>query len=116
MGNSKEYFLPFVKKEQKSQDAYSFYFDKTGQDLNFLPGQYLRMSLPHENPDNRGTGRFFTISSSPLEQEHIIITTRVLQSSFKHALSNLQPGTKVRIFGPMGNFYLDETEASPKVF
>jgi ferredoxin-NADP reductase len=116
MSNSKEYFLPFLKKEPKSQDAYSFYFDKKDQQLNFLPGQYIRMSLPHLNPDNRGTGRFFTISSSPLETDYIVITTRILQSTFKQTLNNLRIGEKVKIFGPMGNFYLDETDPTPKVF
>ena len=113
---SREYYLSFIKKERKSKDAYSFSFDRKGIDLSFLPGQYIRMSLPHENPDDRGTGRFFTVSSSPTIGDTITVTTRILESSFKKTLGNLEVGTKVRIFSPLGNFYLDEADETPKIF
>jgi len=35
--------------------------------LAFSPGQYMEWTLPHQNPDSRGSRRYFTIASSPTE-------------------------------------------------
>lgn len=110
---AKEHILPFLKKEALAENIYSFFFKK--DEFNFLPGQYIRMILSHENADDRGTSRFFTISSSPSE-EHIVITTKLLQSTFKHTLLNLEEGELVRIFGPLGTLVLPEEESEPIVF
>jgi ferredoxin-NADP reductase len=117
MANKTQQFsLPFLRKEKLAKDTYSFFFDRTGIDFDFLPGQYIRMTVPHENADDRGTSRFFTIASSPLEKNHLMITTKLFQSSFKEALHTLSSGTPVQFFGPMGNFVLDETDLTPRVF
>lgn len=108
--------LPFIKKERLAKDTYSFYFDRTKETFNFLPGQYMRMILPHANPDDRGTSRYFTISSSPHEKEHLMITTKIPQSTFKKALANLEPGTKVQFFGPIGYFIEKIESDKPFVF
>lgn len=110
---AKEHILPFLKKEALAENIYSFFFKK--DEFDFLPGQYIRMILSHENADDRGTSRFFTISSSPSE-EHIVITTKLLQSTFKHTLLNLEEGELVRIFGPLGTLVLPEEESEPIVF
>ncbi len=108
--------LSFVKKEQLTADVYSFYFDRESHAFTFLPGQYVRMILPHENPDERGTSRFFTIASSPTDHENLMITTRVVQGTFKHALLGLLPGQNVQFWGPIGQFVLQEEEENPLVF
>lgn len=112
----KEFYLPFVKKEKVAKDTYSFYWDSTNIDLNFLPGQYIRMTLDIKNPDNRGNSRLFTIASSPLEKKYIMITTKIIESSFKKRLMILKPRELVRFFGPMGGFILDEEEKVQRVF
>lgn len=112
MESKKEYYLTFIKKEKVSKDAYSFYFTRA---FDFLPGQYIRMTLDIENPDERGMPRSFTISSSPLE-DYITITTRIIQSSFKKKLESLIPGTKVKFFGPMGSFLFNKEDKTPRVF
>jgi len=113
---SKEFYLLFVRKEKIARDAYSFYFDRTKADLSFLPGQYVRMTLNIDNPDNRGNSRPFTISSSPLEKNHIMITTKIIESSFKKRLIELASGEKVKLFGPLGGFVLKEEEKDERVF
>lgn len=107
--------LPFLHKKQLAKNTYSFFFDRSGIDFDFLPGQYIRMILPHEEPDDRGTSRFFTIASSPLQKDTLQITAKVIQSSFKETLLNLKTGQAVIFFGPMGNFYLQEN-STPHVF
>ncbi len=108
--------LPFLKKEQLTNDTFSFYFDRTKFTFDYLPGQYIRMILPHENPDDRGTSRFFTLASSPLLQDHIMITTRIVQSSFKKTLASLSPGQVIQFWGPTGKFVLPEDSQKPLVF
>lgn len=112
-----DFRLPFVKKEQLSDDAWSFFFDRTVYpDLSFLPGQYVRMTLDIPQTDERGNSRFFSISSSPLNKEYLIITTRILQSAFKKTLASVSPGTDVKYFGPVGRFILNEEEERPHIF
>lgn len=110
------YQLPFVSKEQLTADTYSFYFDRSEHPFEFLPGQYNRVILPHENPDDRGTSRFFTIASSPTQTEDLMITTRIVKSTFKHALLGLLPGQNVQFWGPTGQFVLHDEEQRPLVF
>lgn len=115
MTKAKLFTLPLIKKEQIAKGTYSFYFDRSQVDFIFFPGQYVRMTLPHQNPDDRGTSRYFTIASSPLAKE-IMITTKLLKSSFKEALLQLSPGQAVQFFGPMGWFLLPKDDKQEKVF
>lgn len=108
--------LPFLKKEQVAKDTYSFFFDRKKSKLDYLAGQYVRMILPHEAPDDRGTMRYFTIASSPSEKEHVMITTKVVKSTFKKTLCNLQKGDKVQFYGPSGSYVLEPANAKPHIF
>jgi ferredoxin-NADP reductase len=74
------------------------------------------MKLPHKDLDERGDSRVFTISSSPTNREYITITTRIIQSSFKHTLANLKQGTIVQFDGPWDDLNFDEKDLSPHVF
>lgn len=124
---SKYLQLILVNKKQITEHVFSFYFDRKHQKFEFLPGQYMRVTLPH-NADNFGTTRFFTISSSPLEKDYITITTKInsqsettqpttpFRSSFKTAFANLKKGDSVQFFGPMGKMVLDQQRKQPLVF
>lgn len=104
-----------IKKEQLTSDTCSFYFERPST-FEFIPGQYIKIFLAIENPDDRGTSRFFTLPSSPTEHDHLMITTRILQSSFKKTLGSLPIGTEVQMRGPHGAFVLDEDSPKPKVY
>lgn len=112
----KSFSLPFIKKEQVAKDTYSFFFDRTKEEYNFLPGQYNKMTLLHSNADERGISRFFSVASSPLNSKKIMIITKIIQSSFKKSLTALTPGTKVEFYGPLGAFILHEEDKTPRVF
>jgi ferredoxin-NADP reductase len=101
---AKKFTLIFHKKEKHFVDIYSFYFLAPLR-FRYLPGQYLYMILPHEDADNDGSTRYFTIASSPSE-DFVMITTRRTKSSFKKALFALEQGTEIFCFGPMGKFIL----------
>ncbi len=116
MNKAQKFELEFIKKEKVSNDTYSFYFSRKGLRFNFLPGQYLKIFLDIENSDDRGTSRYFTISSSPTEKDFLTITTRVIKSSFKLKLNNLNPGDKIKAFGPIGYFDFDAKSTKEQIF
>lgn len=112
---AKKITIQFVYKEQIAPGIVSFYFIKT-KEFQFIAGQYLQLTLPHVNPDEHGTSRFFTIASSP-EEKYLMITTRQIvaqevKTSFKKRLFSLQKGENVDAFGPLGRFYLPDTASA----
>lgn len=108
----RKFNLQFLRKVKESEDAYSFYFEK--KDLEYSAGQYMKVVLDIKNPDDRGNSRFFTLSSSP-DEEQIRITTRIIQSSFKIAFNELSPGQEISFNGPFGNFVLTD-DKKPLLF
>lgn len=108
--------VEFVKKEKLSDDIYSFWF-RPKEDLRFIAGQFIELFLEHDNPDSRGTKRWFTISSPP-DIDLFSITTRISNnpSSFKRCLFNLTAGQPLKIVPPMGDFVLPKNPTKPVVF
>lgn len=98
--------LILAAKKEIAPNVMSFWF--TSQSRNkFLPGQFWEWTLPHQKTDQRGVRRFFTIASSPTENQ-ILLTTRFssMGSSFKTALKNLMPGEKIAVLNLGGDFVL----------
>lgn len=85
--------------------------------IEFRSGQFIQVVLPHDNPDDRGIRRFFTIASSPTE-EGIAIITKVpeVHSSFKQAYVALEPGDQMAVTSLRGNFVLPERLTLPCAF
>lgn len=110
----KEFALSLMKKEHIAKDTYSFYFVKSDKELNFLPGQYIRMSFSNLQGS---ISRFFTIASSPLE-EYLVITTKIYagSSDFKKRLFNTDINEQVKFFGPIGGFIFQDEDLFHHVF
>ncbi len=108
--------LTLTKREQFAENIYGFWF-KAQKEISFKPGQFLEWTLEHKNPDNRGSKRFFTVSSSPTEKE-ILLTTKIIEnpSSFKKSLKELKSGDKIMAEGPYGEFVLPENKDKKLVF
>lgn len=86
--------------------------------MQYTAGQFTELTLTHDNPDDRGIKRWFTISSSPTD-EHMSITTKFAgdkSSSFKQALFALEPGTEVELADAMGDFVLPKLVQTPLIF
>jgi ferredoxin-NADP reductase len=80
------------------------------QPITWIPGQYIHYTLPHDNTDDRGDERWFTISSAPFEKD-IWITTRITaerSSSFKQRLQDLTPGDTIETDEPEGDFTVED--------
>lgn len=69
----------------------------------------MDFEILHQSPDERGTHRWFTISSAPFERD-IMITTRFSRngSSFKKTLADLRPGGIISSGLPRGDFTVED--------
>jgi ferredoxin-NADP reductase/nitrite reductase/ring-hydroxylating ferredoxin subunit len=99
--------LALAAKRLETPDVTSFLFRSEGP-LSWQAGQFLRYRLPHSEPDDRGTTRYFTIASAPFEG-HVMLTTRFAgerSSTFKRALRELPVDAQVEVDQPAGDFTL----------
>lgn len=85
--------------------------------LAYEAGQFLEITLPHQNSDSRGATRKFTLASSPSDEENKIITKLPPEpSSFKKALAKLRVGDKLTVSDTIGDFVLPINHSIPLVF
>ncbi|HSX28253.1 MAG TPA: FAD-dependent oxidoreductase [Candidatus Saccharimonadales bacterium] len=107
--------LTLIEKEHLLDNVWAFRFEPS-EPLEWMAGQYVSVELPHKDPDGEGTRRWFTISSAPYEKI-LQITTRVTQSTFKQALSQLNVGdTALQLLDkPHGDFVWEDSD-KPLVF
>jgi ferredoxin-NADP reductase len=95
--------LKLIKKTHLADNVWTFKFEAHPA-FGWTAGQYIQVELPHANPDQEGTKRFFTVSAAPYEG-HPAITTRITESSFKQALVNLPEDGVLKLQAkPTGDF------------
>ncbi|MCP2031747.1 ferredoxin-NADP reductase [Okibacterium sp. HSC-33S16] len=80
--------------------------------VRFTPGQYLELQVPHPKPDARGQRRLFSIASAPTS-DVVTVAYRSSDSSFKSALTTLEPGARLSATGVWGEFVLPADPARP---
>ena len=106
--------LTLESKENLVDNVWSFRFT-AHTPTTWTPGQFIRVELPHDNPDDEGTKRWFTISSTP-HDGYIQITTRITDTTFKQALAALPIGDTINLVEqPYGDFIWQESD-KPLVF
>lgn len=103
--------------EDVAKNIRTFWF-KPPKPVRYTAGQFIEMTLPHANPDERGIKHWFTLSSSPSEKLISITTKHAVErvSTFKQVLFGLEPGAEITISEPMGDFVLPKDIARPLVF
>ena len=72
--------LTLYEKEHLVDNVWAFQF-RPSEPLTWTAGQYVRVELPHDNPDEEGARRWFTNSAAPYEGI-LQITTRVTDTRF----------------------------------
>lgn len=111
--------LRLVERAPLSDHATEYRFEPSRR-LAFEAGQYLELHLPHR-ADIRGTRRTFSIASAPelaaAEQSRVAIGLRTPEggSSFKAALAQLEPGTRIAVTQVAGDFLLPRDPAVPLI-
>lgn len=100
--------LRLKEKVLLAKDTYEFIFTKN-HSFDFLPGQYLEWTSPHEKHDNRGVRRYFTISSAPHEKEvRVAIRFGDNLSTFKQNLLKMDIGDHFYATSLAGDFVLHQ--------
>jgi glycine betaine catabolism B len=107
-------------RQVETDNVESFFWETvdeaTGEPVtpSYRPGQFLRWVIEDPDTDERGNSRFFSIASSPTEPL-IRLTTKFnadRSSSFKARLKALQPGSQIKVVGPLGDFVLPKGRSS----
>ena len=99
-----------------SPSAYDFVFNP-GKKLKYLPGQYMEWTLGHKRPDNRGNRRYFTLASSPTENEiRIGVKFYKNPSSYKKELMALSDNKKIVATQLAGDFVMPKDISQKLVF
>ncbi|MEX0877722.1 MAG: hypothetical protein WDZ40_02540 [Candidatus Spechtbacterales bacterium] len=104
------------RKEVATPNIENFWF-KREKHFNFMPGQYLEYTLEHKRPGGRGSRRFFTIASSPTEED-VLLTTKfsIPGSSFKRKLRSMKKGDRMVAAKISGDFVPPADTAEKLVF
>src|SRR5258706_2400617 len=108
--------LKLKEKTRLAPDIYEFVFAPT-QKLKFAPGQYMEWTLGHNNPDARGNRRYFTLASSPTEQNlKLGIKFYKASSTYKKAMLSLDRNSEVVASQIIGDFTLPQDPNQKCVF
>ena len=109
--------VTFLSERAESDNISTFFFTPE-RHLRYTAGQFVELRLPHENVDDRGDSRWFTLSSSPTSKLLSITTefTDLRGSSFKKALKRLEPGVALSMSDPLGDFVLPRLVQTPLIF
>jgi len=108
--------LKLKEKNKLSPDISDFVFESENK-FSFDAGQYMDWTLPDQKSDSRGNRRYFTVASSPTENEvHIGVRFSPNGSSFKNHLSSLNIGDEIVAGGLNGNFNLPKDKNKKLAF
>jgi ferredoxin-NADP reductase/Na+-translocating ferredoxin:NAD+ oxidoreductase RnfD subunit len=103
-----------VKKQTIAPDIMDFVF-KPERPFAYKPGQYLELTLPHQKPDSRGNRRYFTLASSPTEENiRLGVKFYTKGSSFKKAMKSMDSNTQIAA-GQLGGDFVLPTDRSQKL-
>ena len=92
---------------RETTDAVSIVFDTGGDEFNFLPGQFVNLSL---NIDHKIITRSYSLCSAADEDEKPTITVKRVQGGVmsNYILDHAEEIEEWQIEGPHGSFYPDE--------
>ena len=109
-------FLTLKEKIRIAATSVEFVFTPSRK-LAYQPGQYMEWTLPHQKTDIRGGRRYFTLASSPTEND-IRIGVKFFEngSSFKEALLDANHQTPIVASQISGDFVLPKDKSLKLVF
>lgn len=109
--------LTLSEKIQLAPDIYDFVFIPDAKTA-YSPGEYMEWTLGHDDPDDRGNRRYFTLASSPTEEQIRIGVKFYLNSSssFKKKMLSLSSGDQISASSLAGDFVLPKDQNQKLVF
>lgn len=99
-----EYQMTLTNRERIARDTMAFWFDANGARYEFRAGQHADFVFGSESDNSRT----FSLASSPLDKDSIMIAMRMRKTAFKCALKTSALGTKFIVSCPG-----DRIEISP---
>ncbi|MET0304327.1 MAG: FAD-dependent oxidoreductase, partial [Microbacteriaceae bacterium] len=105
----------FVSRRQLTPTSWEFELRPHGP-VRFAPGQYVELTVPHRKADSRGIRRTFSIASAPHSTDAVKLGLRVPPgrfSTFKHAMLELEPGSRLHGTAVGGDFLLPKDTDAP---
>lgn len=104
--------LSLKQQTKVSEDIIDFIFHPSDQ-FTFKPGQYMEWTLSHSKADSRGNRRYFTLASSPTEQDVIVgIRINPHGSTFKSNLSKFNINDEIVAGQIAGDFVLPQNNTA----
>jgi ferredoxin-NADP reductase len=107
-----EYQMTLMDRQRIARDTMAFWFDANGARYEFRAGQHADFVFGSESDNSRT----FSLASSPLDREPIMIAMRMRKTAFKNALNAAALGTKFTVSRPRGSFTLHRDVTKPAVF
>lgn len=104
--------VPLLSIIQETSETKSFVFEKP-ENFTYKAGQYIRLILYDKK--GKRESRYFTLSSSPLDNQ-LKITVKIKNSPFRKLLYALKEGALLEFYGPMGMFYIDKHSTGKYIF
>lgn len=106
----------FTNKFKVVDNVWTFNFESL-EKLDYIAGQFIELEICEVQNDGNWLKRWFTLSSSPTE-EQLSISTRIDEklSDFKKALWNLDYSQEVIMSQAMGDFVLPRSIDSELIF
>ena len=110
------YALTLIERRKLARGIYEFVF-RPDRRIRFAPGQYLEWTLGKVPFDSRGNRRYFTIASSPHE-ENVRLGVRFYDapSAFKRALAALPHSGTIHAATLAGEFTLPKDKKKKLAF
>ncbi|MBI1277088.1 MAG: oxidoreductase [Anaerolineaceae bacterium] len=98
--------LRLKEKVQIAPDIFDFVFEPARK-FAFAPGQYMEWTLGHEYPDSRGNRRYFTLASSPNENNlRLGVKFYDQSSSYKRTMLAMENDSEIVAGQLAGDFVL----------
>jgi ferredoxin-NADP reductase len=107
-----EYQMTLMDRQRIARETMAFWFDTNGARYEFRAGQHADFVFGNESDDSRT----FSLASSPLDKEPLMIAMRMRKTAFKSALKAAALGTKFIVSRPRGSFTLHRDITRPAVF
>ena len=107
-----EYQMTLIDRQRIARGTMAFWFDTNGARYEFRAGQHADFVFG-SGSDN---SRTFSLASSPLDKESIMVAMRMCKTGFKTALNAAEFGTKFKVSRPRGSFTLHRDVTRPAVF
>ena len=114
-GGAAYYHLTVKKIIRETDDAISIVLDNSGNEITYKPGQFITLVI---NMDGEEIRRPYSISSSPDAGSDLVITLKKLDTGKVSAylVDELEPGHKIKILAPSGNFTIDFDANNDRTF